>query len=527
MPRVESSDIQDSMPAVDRLQTNSKVDDAMKVQQFLDHHGLKQNPFSQEDAQTDPLFQQFCARGTFHPAWDKIYGDPGTPSTAVVFGEKGSGKTALRLQIVDHTSNFNREHPDNRVFVIEYDDFNPFLDCFHEKMAWPGASPERTLSKWRLWDHIDCILSLAVTKLIDDVLDERTHGEPQPFEVRGEKLQNLTRPQKRDLLLLAAFYDRSTHVSVQHRWTSLRRKLRFANWKTWRELAIGSGVSIGLFGLLAQLGYLTQFGNWWVWLVLLAAWSCFLWKQGWLTWLSWKIKRQVRVLDHQINPLREILSGFEGADLTGQPLPARERSDDRYELLGKLLSILKSLGFDSVTVLVDRVDEPHLVNGSPARMKAFLWPMLDNKFLKLAGVGFKLLLPIEVSYFLAKEDKEFYERSRLDKQNLIRSLEWTGESLYDLANDRIRASNPLNPAEASKLKAWFEDAITEPELVSTLARLRVPRHLFKFLHRMLVEHCHRYTDESPRWQIGRETLQSTLAVYMRDLEAHDRGLGTG
>ena len=34
----------------------------------------------------------------------------------------------------------------------------------------------------------------------------------------------------------------------------------------------------------------------------------------------------------------------------------------------------------------------------------------------------------------------------------------------------------------------------------------------------LATHCHRYTDESPRWQIGRETLQSTMAVYMRDLE---------
>jgi hypothetical protein len=527
MPHVKSSGVQNHAPAADRFPTISKDDHAMKVQQFLDHHGLKQNPFSQEDAQTDPLFQQYCARGTFHPAWDKIFGDPGTPSTAVVFGEKGSGKTALRLQIVDHTANYNREHPDNRVFIIEYDDFNPFLDCFNEKMAWPGASAERTLSKWRLWDHIDSILSLAVTRLIDDVLDERSHGDPQPFEVRGEKLQNLTRPQKRDLLLLAAFYDRSTHVSVQHRWTSLRRKLHFANWKTWRELAIGSGVSIGLFGLLAQLGHLPQFGKLWVWLVLLAAWSCFLWKQGWLTWLSWKVKRQVRVLDRQVNPLRKILSGFEGTDLNGQPLPSRERSDDRYELLGKLLSILKSLGFDSVTILVDRVDEPHLINGSPARMKAFLWPMFDNKFLKLAGLGFKLLLPIEVSFFLAKEDKEFYERSRLDKQNLIRSLEWTGESLYDLANDRIRASNPHNPAETSKLKAWFEEAITEPELVSTLARLRVPRHLFKFLHRLLVEHCHRYTDDSPRWEIGRETLQSTLAVYMRDLEAHDRGLGTG
>lgn len=497
----------------------------MKVQQFLDHHGLKQNPFSQEDAQTDPLFQQFCARGTFHPAWDKIYGDPATPSTAVVFGEKGSGKTALRLQIVEHTAEHNQKNPDNRVFIIEYDDFNPFLDCFNEKMAWPGATAERTLTKWRLWDHIDSILSIAVTRLLDDILDERTHGAAQPFEVVGDKLQNLNRSQKRDLLLLAAFYDRSTHVSLHHRWTSLRRKLRFQNWKTWGQLALGAGVSLGLFALLAQLGSLPQFGSWWTWVILIAAWAPFLYKQGRLMWLAWKVKRQVRVLDRQINPLREVLSGFEAGDLLGQPLPARERSDDRYELLGKLLGILKSLGFSSVTVLVDRVDEPHLINGSPDRMKAFLWPMFDNKFLKLAGLGFKLLLPVEVSFYLAKEDKEFYERSRLDKQNLIRSLEWTGESLYDLANDRIRASSP--PNQSSKLKSWFDDAISEPELVSTLARLRVPRHLFKFLHRLLVEHCHRYTDESPRWQISRETLQSTLAVYMRDLEAYDRGLGTG
>ena len=118
---------------------------------------------------------------------------------------------------------------------------------------------------------------------------------------------------------------------------------------------------------------------------------------------------------------------------------------------------MKTLGFDSITILIDRVDEPHLINGSPERMKAFLWPLFDNKFLKLPGLGFKLLLPIEVSFFLAREDKEFYERSRLDKQNLIRSLEWTGESLYDLANDRIRASNPSHPAGPAKLKDWFEE----------------------------------------------------------------------
>ena len=72
----------------------------MKVQQLLAHHGIRENPFSQEDAQSDQIFKRHCLDGTYHPAWDKIFGSPEDPSTAVVFGEKGSGKTALRLQIV-------------------------------------------------------------------------------------------------------------------------------------------------------------------------------------------------------------------------------------------------------------------------------------------------------------------------------------------------------------------------------------------------------------------------------------------
>ncbi|WP_010584837.1 hypothetical protein [Schlesneria paludicola] len=498
----------------------------MKVQQFLEHHGLNQNPFSQEDAQTDPLFQKLCADGTFHPAWDKIYGDPSHPSTAVVFGEKGSGKTALRLQIVDHTAKYNTEHPDDRVFIVDYDDFNPFLDSFNEKVGWAGARPEKTLSKWRLWDHIDCILSLATTHIVDDLLKDKSAGASGPFQVSTDRISNLTRVQKRDLLLLAAFYDRSTDIAQLHRWSSLRRKLGIPNWRSYCDFSIGMAVTLAIFGILAQQGTLSQFGGWWPWVVILAGWAPWLWHQSQLFMLAWKSSRQIRVLDRQVNQLRSILSNFDPKDLVGQPIPARDRSDDRYELLTKLQNILESLGFESITVLVDRVDEPHLINGSPERMKALIWSMFDNKFLKHAGIGFKLLLPIEISFYLTREDKEFYERSRLDKQNLIRTLEWTGESLFDLANDRARAC-AINPDPSISIKKWFDDAISEGELVGTLARLRVPRHLFKFLHRLLVEHCHRYTDESPRWVIDRETLQSSLAIYLRDLEAYDRGLGTG
>ena len=136
------------------------------------------------------------------------------------------------------------------------------------------------------------------------------------------------------------------------------------------------------------------------------------------------------------------------------------------------------------------------------------------------------MLPADVVYYLNREEKEFYEKSRLDKQNLITSLEWTGESLYDVANDRIAACTKTD-AKPRSVQELFEDAVTQDELISVFARLRVPRHLFKFFYRLLVDHCNQHTDESPSWQISRGTLQSTLAVYIKDLEAFDRGQGTG
>ncbi len=57
--------------------------------------------------------------------------------------------------------------------------------------------------------------------------------------------------------------------------------------------------------------------------------------------------------------------------------------------------------------------------------------------------------------------------------------------------------------------------------------LRVPRHLFKFMYRLMVAHCNAYTDESPCWKISSERFESTLALYSRDQDAFDRGLKAG
>ncbi len=494
----------------------------MRVEEFLAHHGIGENPFGEEDAQTDHVFREFCVNRTYHSAWDKIYGNPAHPATSVVFGEKGSGKTALRLQIVQRLEEYNREHPEQRTFIIEYDDFNPFLDSFRERLSGRKRRADRALEQWRLWDHMDAILSLGVRRLVREILHDETNT--QQCLVTDIQLEKLNRLQKRDLLLLETFYDHTYDQPPRKRWSALRKKLRFHSWFAHWD------VGVGIFGTLVTLALACQFESfhiWWLMMILIIfSWSPWLWRQAKLMWLAWKISRQIRVFDHLPNTLRSILSRFQRQELAGQPTPSKDRSDDRYELLMKLQSVLKVLGFSNIVVLVDRVDEPHLVNGSPERMRDLLWPMFDNKFLKQPGIGFKMLLPAEVVYYLNREEKEFYERSRLDKQNLIASLEWTGESLYDLASARMKGCAE-NPNLEFDIRILFDDSLTHDELIGLFARLRVPRHLFKFLYRLLVDHCNKHSEANPAWKISRETLQATLAVYQRDMDSFDRGMGTG
>ncbi len=499
----------------------------MRVQQLLEYHGISVNPFAEEDAQSDPVFKERCRDATYHPDWDKVYGDPSDPATSIVFGEKGAGKTAMRMQIAGRIARHNSQAKNGgRLFVIEYDDFNPFLDHFASRFSTrKQRDPARVLAEWKLWDHMDAILSLGVTSLVDRLLGLPHPSGPAGNEVDPEKLKRLDHQQKRDLLLLVAGYDNSTVETSQARWSRLRRKLRFPTWRSWWHKVVGLLV---LVAVVAAIYYFEK----WSWLS--TPWFYVIIGIGWAPWLAriWKwhfvarrIARNVRVLKPLVTPLRKILMRFPARDIDNQPLPDSQRTDDRYELLAKLQGVLKSLGFDGVVVLVDRVDEPHLINGSVEHMRSLVWSMLDNKFLKQPGLGLKLLLPSELADFLRREDRDFYQRARLDKQNLIPSLEWSGESLYDLANARIKSCGI--DGQQPMLRALLEHSITDQRLIEAFRTLRTPRHLFKFLYRLLVAHCNAHTDDKPVWRVPPETFEATLAVYRRDQDAVDRGLQAG
>ena len=264
----------------------------------------------------------------------------------------------------------------------------------------------------------------------------------------------------------------------------------------------------------------------WLYLLLLVVgWLPALWQLWKSHWLAHSIRRHVRIGNGDTGTLRNALLRFTSAELSGQPLPNQDRTDDRYELLLKFQSLLRSVGFSGIIVLVDRLDEPHLINGSAELMKAVLWPLLDNKFLKHPGLGLKLMLPMELTRYVEREERPFYERARLDKQNLVLSFAWSGEALYDVANARIQAC--AIDGQTPTLKDLFDPALSEQRLIETFRTLRVPRHLFKFLYRVLVAHCNAHTSQEPSWRISRELFDSLLASYLRDQEAFDRGLGAG
>jgi hypothetical protein len=498
----------------------------MNIQSLLEHHGIIRNPFAEEDAQTDQVFKEHCIQSAYHPIWDKVYGDPREPSTSIIFGPKGSGKTAMRLQIDEHLRRYSEEHPKERVFVIRYDDFNPFLDHFCERMSRRlSKKPEKVLDAWRLWDHMDSILCLGVTDLVDRILavDQGAASE----SVSSQSLRNLDRTAARDMLLLATCYDQSTESNFTNRWTRLRRKLHYHNAMAHWSLVLALFSVIGSAALVAWLFWrgggdgadaemTSSSVLWLIPIISLVGSAPYLIKLVKCQIAALGIRRHMRVGKRETNLLRKVLQRLPANELANQPLPRFERTDDRYELLNKFRSILQRLGFSGVMVLMDRIDEPHMTGGKPELMQRFVWPILDNKLLKHPGIGFKIMLPQELHRDVERETREFHERARLDKQNVIPAFRWSGESLYDLARARMMAC--AADGKSPEPKDLFADDVSYERMLSAFQSLRVPRHLFRLLYRVLVDHCNRHTDSQPVYKIRAETFESALAVYSRDAD---------
>src|SRR4029453_8541015 len=176
----------------------------MNVTAFLSHYEITENPFQAEEARHDAVFAR-VEMACLHPDFPKILGGFDRPSSAIVFGERGSGKTAIRLQIEDLLAEHNRAQPENRCLPLLYDDLNPALDRFGRRTR--AGSPSETLNQFRLVDHLDAQMNAIVPRLVDRLLGDSSDPRPiQLDEQPAKRLRSADRKTKLDLMALQLCY---------------------------------------------------------------------------------------------------------------------------------------------------------------------------------------------------------------------------------------------------------------------------------------------------------------------------------
>jgi hypothetical protein len=145
---------------------------SIAMAQFLESHGLVRNPFIEEEAQNDKVFEDLVNQAGYtfnHQAWDKFFGDPPGCGTSMIFGVKGSGKSALRLALEKNIEHFNSQHQD-RILLLHYDDFNGFLEAFKRKSDQDRRREVAvTLKDFGLAQHLDAILVCGMESLLKEM----------------------------------------------------------------------------------------------------------------------------------------------------------------------------------------------------------------------------------------------------------------------------------------------------------------------------------------------------------------------
>jgi len=115
---------------------------------------------------------------------------------------------------------------------------------------------------------------------------------------------------------------------------------------------------------------------------------------------------------------------------------------------------------------------------------------------------------------VGRESTAFFREARLDKQNLVDRLAWSGATLYDLCTARLNACR-MPGSEPISLMAVFDENVRQQDVVDALDQLQQPRDAFKFLYQLLQEHCSSVPEESPDWRIPRALFD---AVRKRQVE---------
>lgn len=481
------------------------------------HWSLDEDPFVQEDADKDPVLRRVPLEAV-HSSFDRLYGSVEAPGPGVVFGEKGSGKSSLRLAM-------KRRLDEESAFAVEYIEFDSFLSEARKSDRLPPDGPKtagRVVERFGLSDHVDAMLSLGITKLVEEVLAGKRPG------ARG-----LAPKQKATLLALASLYHHSDGRSGEEVDRGLRRTLRF---RSLRPLLRGAGRILGTLlgaGLLAvpvevtgaaELLGIESAGGAWTWAgggLLAAVWGQALVARLVTSRRAAVATRAVRVVPPDPDPLAGLLARMPASIRRDLGLPSDASPDARLVLLERFITLLRELGSESFYVLMDRIDEATILSGRAELMRPFIEPLLEHRLLQFEGLALKLFLPIELSRLYLQASADELKSMRLDKANSIPELRWSGHELAEVATQRLRAvraaGTPLEQPGA-RLADFFDGEVGEQDIRETLGELGTPRLAFGFLGALFADHARELDDDlagdSAGWLIPRRRFDVVRASWL-------------
>ncbi|MFT5735354.1 MAG: hypothetical protein ACJA2W_002276 [Planctomycetota bacterium] len=490
------------------------------------HWALDEDPFVQEDADKDTVLARVPMEAV-HSSFDRLYGSTDVPGPGIVFGEKGSGKSSLRLAMKRRL----KSDPSAGAFFVEYIEFDSFLTEARKADRLPPngqKTPRRVVERYLLADHIDAMLSLGVSKLADEIGDGQ-HGAAAAMSPKH----------KASMVALTGLYYRSDERSGDEIDHSLRKALKQPTGRTFLTklmivALLATGMAVGGAYLADQFGIelpfeIAESGLW------RALSGGLLATAGLLTWLpglaaqrrAIKATKAVRVVPRDPDPLTALLLRLPSSVRRDLALPEGPAVGTRLVLLQRFIAILHDVGYRSFWVLMDRIDEATVLSGRADLMRPFVESLLEHRLLQFEGLALKLFLPIELSRLYLGASPDALKSMRLDKASSIPELRWTGQELSQVAAQRLRAVRPEGtPLDqpGARLMDFFAEDVDEAHVREALSELGTPRLAFGFLGALMAEHARDLSDDlsddDSGWRIPQRRFEILKASWLdraRDL----------
>ena len=333
------------------------------------------------------------------------------------------------------------------------------------------------------------VLHSIVPQLVDQLLGVTDRAPLQISNFR-KALRKAPALVRREMLLLQMAYD---HTPIAAKRTRQLKSALGLGGSSGSKAAANWAMVLALFALVLAGMSLVQEPKraLLAFAIVLAAGS---FAMGW-SWLRCQTRvgiiargmhRGIRCVNRSAASFRESLHHIE-TNIGSASMPTDRGDDSRFAMFDRLLAVLRAADYGSIAILVDRVDEPTTVAGDVDHMRSLVWPLLSSRFLQHRGLAVKLLLPAELGDLFSREDGAFFRAARLDKQNAVERLQWSGSMLSKMCDARIRAASS-RPNSAVPIESMFDANVGRAKIEEALAGCGNPREACRMVYAMLQEH---------------------------------------